>query len=304
VTALATRSSPSAPAASKRADLEPTALYTAGVWAWARLSCAELFDHADARNVFGVVNFALSLARIVRHRAPSLRHSLVQRHVMIDRLLEESGCAQILELAAGLSARGARVTANPDIGYVEVDRSMLFERKRALLARTAEGRAVLARTNLRFVEGDLAELALSEVAPPAPGPLCVIAEGLCMYLDAAALHRLAAQVHALLSARGGIFLFDLVPAIEQPRPGLFGRALGWLMRLFTRGGAFVRDERTRDDIAAELRGVGFSKIEIYEPQSAPRGWQLPHLDRRTQQLVFAAQVALPALAAATPGVPL
>ena len=231
MTGLSTRTAESAPAASKRADLEPTALYTAGVWAWARLSCAELFDHADSRNVFGVVNFALSLARIVSPRAPSLRHSLVQRHVMIDRLLEESGCAKILELAAGLSPRGARVSANPDIAYVEVDRSTLFERKRALLSRSGEGRVVLARANLHFVEGDLAELALSSVAPAAPGPLCVIAEGLCMYLDAAAFRRLATQVHELLEPRGGatsttssvgagaasVFVVAMVPSANEAK---------------------------------------------------------------------------------------
>ncbi len=303
MTTPATRRAQKAPASSERADLEPTALYTAGVWAWARLACAELFDHAESRNVFGVVNFALSLAGIFRLRAPSLRHSLVQRHVMIDRLLDESGCAQILELAAGLSPRGARVSANPDVVYVEVDRSTLFERKRALLRRSEQGRVVLARPNLRFVAGDLTELELDSVAPPASGPLCVIAEGLCMYLDADSLQRLAAQVHALLRARGGSFLFDLVPAIEQPKSGLLGRALGWLMRIVTRGGAFVRDERKRNDIAAALRAVGFSSVDLYEPKSAPVGWQLPHLDRRTQQLVFAAHVALPALVLATPGVP-
>src|SRR5262249_12284895 len=69
------------------ADLAATALYTAGTWAWAGFPGAELFDHADARGVFGATNFALALARPFLKTPASLRHSLVQRHVMIDRLL-------------------------------------------------------------------------------------------------------------------------------------------------------------------------------------------------------------------------
>ena len=63
-----------------------TALYTNGAWAWAKLPGAELLADRDAKAVFDVTNAVLALPAALR-RAPSLRCSLVQRHVMIDRLI-------------------------------------------------------------------------------------------------------------------------------------------------------------------------------------------------------------------------
>lgn len=267
-------------------DLSPTALYTAGAWAWAGMPGAELLAFKGTRRVFGAVNAGLALARLFYRRPPSLRHSLVQRHLMIDHLLAESGCRHVLELAAGLSARGLRASGDAAVSYVELDQPQMMARKRDLLARSAAGRAALARANLKLVDGDIADTALAELAPPPPEPLFVVAEGLLMYLDEAAQQRLFARVHELLAGRGGgAFVFDLVPAVEQPRAGLIARAFGRVFRAATRGGAFARDARTREDLAAALRAAGFS-VELLEPATAPAAWKLPHLERRTQQLLF------------------
>ena len=301
--ALASKSGAAAPSA-VQSDLAPTALYTAGVWAWARVPGAELFDHQDSRNVFGVVNFAMAIARLFQWGRPSLAHSLAQRHAMIDALVQQSldeqrqthANAQLLELACGFSARAARFSADPRTRCSELDRPAVIARKRALLDRSEAGRAVLARENLQLVEGDLAELsadALAALVPDPAAPLCIVAEGLFMYLDAGAQRALWARLRALLGPGGGQLIFDLVPAREQPSPGLLGRALAWLMRKSTRGGDFVRDERTRDEIAAELRASGFRDVRLFEPATAPAEWKLPHLDRRTQQLVFCARVPTP-----------
>ena len=268
-------------------DLSVTALYTAGTWAWAGLPGAELFAHDGTRNVFAVTNAALGLGNIVRRRPSSLRHTLVQRHVMIDRLVEDAATAHVLELAAGLSRRGAHVSADPAIAYTEVDLAHVIARKRALLEASPAGRAVLARPNLRLVEGDLASLDLASLgAAPATAPLTVVAEGLLMYLDAAAQQGLFRRVRAALPA-GGLFVFDLVPMGEQPPPGTSGQILRWLMRRTTGGADFVRDARTRREVAADLRAAGF-EVAMLEPAAAPSRWGVPHLDQTTQQLVFAA----------------
>jgi O-methyltransferase involved in polyketide biosynthesis len=276
-------------------DLSITALYTAGVWAWAGLPGAELLDHKDARRVLGTVNGALALARPFYRKPPSLKHSLVQRHVMIDAAVAASGARHVLEIAAGLSQRGAAATVNAGLTFVELDRAPVIARKRELLARSEAGRAVLARPNLRLVPGDALETPTAELAAalaaPARAPVCVVAEGLLMYLDAAAQARLHARVAELCAGRpGSLYLFDLVPAIEQPRPGWVGRALAWLMRKATRGGDFVRDDRSRDEVAAAVRAAGFAEVQMLEPRDAPAAWRVPHLDRRTQQLLFVARV--------------
>ncbi len=268
-----------------KGDLSVTALYTSHTWTWAGLSCAELFATPEARAVFRVTNAALFLARLFRWSLPSLRHSLLHRHTMIDRLLRESGAHRVLELASGLSRRGAAVSADTSIEYVEVDLPHVVARKRALLERTEEGRAVLARPNLRFVAADVTEAPFGDLAPRG-GSLFVIAEGLFMYLQPEAQRALWRKVHDGIAARGGTFVFDLVPTCEQPRPGIVGRTLEALMKRFTGGRSFERDARTRADIRQELLAAGFDETEAVEPRAVARAWSLPLPDARTQQLLF------------------
>ena len=40
------------------------------------------------------------------------------------------------------------------------------------------------------------------------------------------------------------------------------RALSWLMARFTKGRGFVRDDRTRADLATELRDAGFADVTV------------------------------------------
>ena len=275
----------------KKGDLSITALYTSQTWAWGGLPCAGLLATPEARVVFRVTNAALFLAGLLRRNLPSLRHSLLHRHVMIDRLLRDSDATQVIELACGLSRRGATFSADPKQRYVEIDLPHVIAKKRELLLRTDVGRAVLDRANLTLAAADVAEASLEEWVEPG-ARLAVIAEGLLMYLTPDAQRQLWAKVRRLLNvadvagAKDGLFVVDLVPTCEQPPPGRVGRALEALMKRFTGGRSFERDERTRDDIAGELRAAGFSRVEAKEPRSVAREWALPFADARTQQLLF------------------
>jgi O-methyltransferase involved in polyketide biosynthesis len=273
-------------------DLSVTALYTAATWAWAGLPNADLLDHADARRVFRAVNGALALARPFQ-RAPDapLPVGLLHRHAFIDAHLGANRSARVLELAAGLSRRGVTMSAGGNIDYVEVDLPPVIARKRALLERTAAGRAALARPNLRFVEGDVLTTSLDELAPADGRALAVVAEGLMMYLDAATQELLSRKVAARLRLDGGgMFVFDLVPPSEQPPPGAAGRALGWLMKRFTGGRGFALDARSRGDILEALRRCGFRDVQAIEPRSVARVLGLPRPDAPTRQLVFVGSV--------------
>lgn len=278
--------------AQKNGDLSVTALYTSAVWSWGGLKGAELLASDDARRVFDVTNAALGVSGLVKRDVRSLRHGLLQRHTAIDRIVERAGAARVLELAAGLSRRGVARTADPSASHVEIDLAPMIAHKRRLLDRTEAGRAALARANLRLVEGDVTLMDLASAAGD-PGAEIVIAEGLFMYLDADAQRALWAKVRRLLDERGGALVFDLVPASEQPPPGLPGRALGWMMRQFTGGRSFERDQRTRDDIARELTSAGFDEVEMIEPGAVARDWGLPHPDVPTAQLLFIARVRRP-----------
>jgi O-methyltransferase involved in polyketide biosynthesis len=290
-----------APEGEKKAgNLSVTALYTSGTWSWGNLPGAELLASDDARTVFRFTNVALAITRLFKWRLRSLRHSLLHRHTMIDHLADEARAPRILELAAGLSRRGVARTADPEVAYTEVDLAPMVAHKRRLLERTEAGRAALARPNLRLVEGDVTEMDLSALGGD-EAPSFVIAEGLFMYLPPERQRALWDKVRSLLgAARTGTFVFDLVPACEEPKPGLAGRALGWLMRRFTGGRGFVRDPRTRHDIASELGEAGFDEVLMVEPATVAAAWKLPFPDVPTQQLLFVARVtggARPALAA-------
>lgn len=264
-------------------DLSVTALYCAETWRRAGLPGAELFATVDARRVFDATNAALGVARLVRRDLPPLRTSLLHRHLIIDRLAR--GARSIVELGAGLSRRGAALSADPAVRYVEIDLPATIAKKRALLERTAAGRAVLARDNLVLVGADVetAELApLAAPAGPARAPL-VIAEGLAMYLAGPARRALFAKVAAIPGAR---FVFDLVPIDEQPAPGRVGRALEAAMKRFTGGRAFERDARSRAQLLGELADAGFGGVEVVTPAAVARAWALPDADAATSVVVF------------------
>ncbi|MFT3695510.1 MAG: hypothetical protein QM831_20410 [Kofleriaceae bacterium] len=247
-------------------DLSVTALYTSQVWAWAKLPCSELCATVDAKRVFDVTNAALTVAQFGR---PLLPYALLHRHLIIDRLLQDRPGA-VTEIAAGLSRRGAANCATRD--YTEVDLAPVIAKKKELLARTPEGKAVLDK--LRFVEGDVTKIDI----PPAP---TVIAEGLCMYLR-------GDDRRALFAKIPGDFIFDLVPADEEPPQGRSGKLLEAAMKRFTGGRTFEKDARTRQQIVDELRAAGFPDVHIYTPDVFR---DLPHLDRKTTMVVFSAMRA-------------
>lgn len=259
-----------------------TALYTSHTWLWGGLSHAHLFATPEAKRVFDATNAAIALASVFRRDRVPLRDALMHRHAMIDRILRESKRTRVVELAAGLSRRGAAFSSDPAVHYVELDLPPMIAKKRQLLERTEEGRAVLARPNLVLREGDVrGELAVD-------GDI-VIAEGLAMYLDGAARRGLFARVAQLAAATREVrFVFDLTPSDEEPRPGLAGRALEAAMKRFTGGRAFERDARTRAQLTGELAAAGFTAIEAVAAREVAQAWRLPCPEQATPTVVFSA----------------
>jgi O-methyltransferase involved in polyketide biosynthesis len=249
------------------------------VWKWGEFPCAHLFASADGKRVYDVANAAMAI-----RRGTPLRYQLVHRHAMIDYLARDA--KRIVELASGLSSRGAAMSADPSVHYVEIDLPGMIAHKRGLLERTAEGKAVLARGNFELVAGDMATM---DLAPYADGPTFVIAEGIAMYLDSKARRALFARIAQMA---GEIRLvLDLVPTVEEPRAGLTGRLLEIALKRFTGGWTFERDARTRQDVLGELRDSGFEHAEAIAVGDVARAWQLPHAERKTPIVVFSARAS-------------
>lgn len=285
-----TQSSPRQPrllfVTTKPGDLSVTALYTSQVWVWGGLSHAHLFANPDAKRAFDATNAVLTLFRMFNYKLAPLRHSLLHRHTMIDHLLRESGDSDVIELAAGFSRRGAAASSDVHVTYTEIDLSTVVKRKRELLQRTAEGRAVLARPGLRLVEGDVETVALEPFVRPGE-PVFVIAEGLMMYLTADARRRLFTKVRQLAAITGDLrFVFDLTPTNEETAPGISARIVDAAMKRSTGGRGFERDAGTRDDIMTGLREAGFEDVQAVVPSDIAHAWNLPEPDRRTQVVLF------------------
>ncbi|MFY9805639.1 MAG: class I SAM-dependent methyltransferase [Pseudonocardiaceae bacterium] len=177
--------------------------------------------------------------------------------------------------------------------YTEFDLTPVIERKRELLERSVEGRAVLARPGLRLVECDVETVTLEPFVRHGE-PVFVIAEGLMMYLTTDARRRVFRKVRRLAAFTGELrFVFDLTPQSEEPVPGIVGRGLEAAMKRSTGGRSFERDARNRGDIMTDLRDAGFDDIKAVASNEVARTWQLPHPDRRTHVVLFVARASSP-----------
>lgn len=265
-----------------------TARYTAGVWAASGFPEAWRFVDREVRDVYRVTDAVIRFAQRLVPAVPSLRAALVHRRALIDRWILDDQPPLVLDLAAGLSPRGAWLSGL-GIPVVEVDFPSVIAHKERMLAASDGGAAVLSRPAYRRVGADLLGVSLGDVAAPAPGAF-VIAEGLLVYLEPGQQRALFAEVARWLAA-GGTFCFDLVPAAEHPDAGWVGRALGTLMKWFTRGAEMKRDARDRASILAELRAAGFDRAEAVAPMTVAAALDLPLAHEPSAQLVFRATVA-------------
>lgn len=271
--------------------LAVTALYTGHTWSWAHFPGAELLVDRHTRVAFALTNLVLRFARWLRPDAPSLPHSLAQRHQVIDHLT--LGAPQLVELACGLSPRCLHRSADGRTACVEVDLPEVIAHKRARLQATDAGRAALHRPTLRLLAADARELAPAEVIDPSQ-PVALTAEGLLMYFEGQDRLDLTAHLATWLTHPDSRLIFDLTPAAEQPRPGRLGALLGWLLRRATAGHDIVHDGQDREQLRAELTSAGLQVEAIYDPHHPPPGVQLGWTDAPTWFVVWSCRAAPPA----------
>lgn len=141
------------------------------------------------------------------------------------------GARQLLVVGAGFDPLAALVAGrHPRVLCVEVDAPATAEPKRTGLA----GAGLLA-DNLRVVAADLGRTTLAEVLPAEwrrDAPSVVVAEGLLMYLDEAAVRRFFADVAGLTGA-GTRVAFSFIDVDARGRPRLLMPMAG-LVRVMLR----------------------------------------------------------------------
>ena len=133
-----------------------------------------------------------------------LRH-FENRYRSLDRLLSESGCTRVLELAAGLSFRGLELTRTSNTFYLDTDLPDIAALKSELVAKLRPDMSLgtLRVAALNALDSQSFAAAVEQIPN---GPLAIANEGLLVYLDQAEKARLAENVRAALLSRGGLWL--------------------------------------------------------------------------------------------------
>lgn len=168
-----------------------------------------------ARGEFTGIPYAKEMLAYLRSRVALPEESLAEKYPVtyapffearfksVNRILEEIDSTQILELAAGFSPRGMDFSQR-GVLYVETDLPGMIEQKRQLVA------AILGSipANLRFAPASVLNQPglMAACANFRPDSIAITTEGLLRYLTFPEKTQLAANVHAILSQYGGVWI--------------------------------------------------------------------------------------------------
>jgi len=263
----------------QRADsdkVSPTAYATGYFWYRHGLSHEGLLV-PEGRKLDRRFGYLIRAVKIVS--GMSIEALMLARHKGIDALLTrhiESGkVTQVIELAAGLSARGWRFAQRygDRIVYVETDLPHMAELKRGMLDKAGlaapRHRVVTVNALLDRGPGSLHQIAQS--LDPKAG-VAIITEGLMSYLDP----RTAKGVWRRIARTLGRFPFGVYLSdsyVRSDRYGLGGALFRGVIQRFVRGRMHVHFE-TPDQAARLLKTAGFTGVTLHEPKSIPETREL------------------------------
>lgn len=244
-------------------NISPTAHYTGEIWQRAGLSHPWLGTRegrvmVQALHPLNAVSGALG--------GPSLERYLLARHRAIDALLTEAierdGVAQVIEIAAGMSARGWRFANRygDRLTYVEADLPAMAARKRRALERIGSLSEAHRVTEIDALRDD-GPASLAELAAPLDrgAGVAVVTEGLLGYLPADAVLALWRRIAATLDGfPAGRYLSDLhLGSVQTPAVRFFRQLLG----AFVRGRVYLHFDGAPEAEAALLE-AGFAGAAV------------------------------------------
>jgi O-methyltransferase involved in polyketide biosynthesis len=246
--------------------ISPTAHYTGYVWQLHGLSTPALSTTAG-RVLYDVCRPFNALSQLFG--GPTLSAMLLARHQAIDRTLAEAidreRVTQVLEIAAGYSARGWRFTRRygDRIRYVEADLPHMAERKQSLLMGVPRAeRPRVVPINALEESGPLSLANVAQRFDPGGG-LAVITEGLLGYLERDAVLGLWSRIAATLGAfRGGMYLSDIRLA-ERNRDSVAAALFMSVLSAFVRGRVYVHFA-TAAEIQQALHAAGFGSVAVHQ----------------------------------------
>lgn len=255
---------------SSSARISPTAHYTGQVWVKHGLS-DPAFATSEGQRLHRLLAPINAGSRALG--GPTLDAMLLARHRLIDRLLVEAieagEIGQVIEVAAGLSPRGWRMTRRfPDLRYLEADLPAMVARKRAVIGRAAPvgPHHEVVEVDALADDGPTSIGALASRLDPARG-VAIVTEGLLNYFPGPQVVKMWRRfATALAPFPSGRYLADLSLAsdVRGLSVHLFRAALG----AFVRGGTYMHFEDAAE-AARELRIAGFAAATLHAPSEFP-----------------------------------
>jgi O-methyltransferase involved in polyketide biosynthesis len=250
--------------------ISPTAHYTSYVWVRNGLSHHALASPLG-RRLYRLLWPVMKSYKMATRR-PALEENLLLRHRAIDSLLsaaiEAGRVGQVIEIAAGFSARGLRFKKKfPQLIYLEGDLAPQAAEKRRILddARLREkDHEVLALDALIDSGADsLAEIARTRLDPTKG--CAILTEGLVGYFDTPTVEGLWKRIAGVLrNFPHGLYLSDINLAADTE--GLFAaEAFKRALELFARGKVHLHYDSVAAAEAA-LRQAGFSTVTLHWPE--------------------------------------
>jgi O-methyltransferase involved in polyketide biosynthesis len=238
--------------------ISPTAHYTGYVWARNGLSDPAL-ETIEGRVLFESLRLPMAVSALLGRG--TLESYLLSRHRAIDARLERAidagRVSQVIEVAAGMSARGLRFKRRygDRLTYVEGDLPGMVERKRTALGPLAQGHRIEELDAL----SDAGLAAVTGTLDSASG-LAIVTEGLLGYLErdqvAGIWSRFAA---ALRGFREGIYVSDIhIGELQNAEVRVFRLMLS----AFVRGRVHLHFG-TEQEVLAALRDAGFTAVEVW-----------------------------------------
>lgn len=245
-----------------------TAHYTGQVWYRNGLSAEPFHTGQGALYYRLLAPFEALGGKVV---GTNIRESLLQRHYLIDHLIEEAvtrdGVTQVLEIACGLSPRGWRFTSRfPQLTYIEADLPDMARDKAALLQANGSLGArhkVITCNILTDGPDSLEEVVAREF--DTSKPLLVITEGLVNYFKLETISSFWSRLHAVLQRfPAGIYLTDNYSLLEDhPLRGLLKFLSGVLGAASRSNANFHFSNDTEMD--AHFRALGFPVVRVHNP---------------------------------------
>ncbi len=254
-----------------RADSEnvsPTAYATGYFWYRHGLSHAGLLIPEGKRADRGfrwLIRLVRAMSRIDIEAMMLARHQGLD--AILSREIEAGRVSQVIELAAGLSPRGWRITKKygDRVNYIETDLPRMAALKHRLLgaSKLYGPKHRVTTVNALIDKGAESLETLAKSLDPKQG-LAIITEGLMSYLDPASAEGVWRRIAKVLGKfPHGVYLSDLY--LRRDRHGIGMLVFRSFVQSRVRGRMHVHFRKAED--VQKLKELGFAEVTLHEPRN-------------------------------------